>query len=62
MACRLGMYATVSPEHLTPTLYPLSVSSHPPFTMMVPLVGQGDLQVCPHSVQAGLHALNCLIC
>ena len=43
--CRFGMQREeVSPQHLTPQLYPVSVSSHPPFAMMVPLVGQGDLQ------------------
>ena len=36
----------MSPQHLTPQLYPVSVSSHPPFTMLVPLMGQGDLQAC----------------
>ena len=41
---RLGLVATVSPERLTPQLYPVSVSAQPPFTMLVNLVDHGDLQ------------------
>ena len=54
LLCRLGMYTVVSPQHLTPQLYPVSVSSHPPFTMLVPLVGQGDLQARTPSLRRGI--------
>ena len=41
--CRLGKISTVRPQRLIPRLYPVSISTHPPFTMLVDLVGHGDV-------------------